>query len=584
MAESETAWRDALLALRIAATARHRIGGIHLRARAGPVRDRWLALLHDAMTGLPLVRFSPEVDEGRLLGDLDLSRTLAEGRPVLSEGLLARADGGAVVLAMAERAAPTLCGILAGAMDTGTARSPRMAAAGAAPARFVLVALDEGAEPDETLPPALADRLALRVDLSAVSWRMAEAKTAIPAPPARDPIAVGLSDAMLTALTTAAMQAGWTSLRAPLWLATVARHAAAMEDAAEVGPGHAATAIRLVFGPVAMAEAGEEPQDASEPDETPPPPPPPPDDTPDGEAPDPVELDPETLRDMLVAAEAMRTMTLPVLLPAQGAAGAGRGSGKAGAERRKARRGRPIGYTAHPPHPGARPDVLATLRAAAPWQRLRGRAPGDGRRGLTIRKSDFRYKRLRDRSETTVIFAVDASGSTALARLGEAKGAVELLLAECYIRRDSVAVIAFRGTEADVLLEPTRSLVRAKRALGRLPGGGPTPLASAMTAALELSARVLREGGTPLLVTMTDGNGNIALDGTADRARAREDARTLARHLAVQPMRRVMIDISARPRESARAFARDLHADYVALPRADAASVSSLVSTYMREG
>lgn len=587
MTESEQAWEDALLAIRVAAIARHRIGGIHVRARSGPARDAWVERFREALPDIPVLRFSPEVDEGRLLGDLDLSRTLAEGRPVMSEGLLTRAHGGAVMLAMAERAEPTLSGIVAGAMDTGSVTL----ATGTRPAQFLLIALDEGADETETVPLALDDRLGLRVDLATVSWRIAQGDVPVPEAGAVDPDTVTISDPMLGALAGAAVQAGWQSMRPALWLTMVARIVAAIDGKAEVAPDHATTALRLVFGPVAIAEETEAPAE-SRPDDAPPPdrpdvPPPPPEsdtpDPPDTEDPDPLELDSDMLQDMMVAAEAARSMQLPILLPAQAAGANARGSGKAGAKKDKARRGRPVGFTPTPPFPGARPHILATLRAAAPWQKLRAMEAGSESRGpgLDIRKSDFRYTRLRDRSETTVIFAVDASGSTALARLGEAKGAVEMLLAECYIRRDSVAVIAFRGTEADVLLEPTRSLVRAKRALGRLPGGGPTPLASAMARALEIATRVLRDGSTPLLVMMTDGNGNIALDGTADRAQSREDVAALSRRIAVQPMQKVMIDISARPRESARAFAAGLHADYVALPRADAGSVSRLVSSYM---
>jgi len=589
--EEESAWEDALLAIRVAAMARHRVGGIHLRARAGPVRDAWVERFRDAMPDdAPVVRFSPGVDEGRLLGDLDLTRTLAEGRPVMAEGLLTRAEGGAIFLAMAERAEPTLSGILAAAMDTGQV-SVRFSEP--QPARFLLVAFDEGADESENVPRALADRLGLRVDLSAVSWRIAAGDLAVPPGAARDPDDVTVSDAILTALATAAMQAGWQSMRSALWLSSVARIVATIEGAGAVEPGHAATAIRLVFGPVAMAEETEG-QHETQPDEddNPPPPPDQPDpaqadetDRSDDDTTDPLDLDPEALQDMLIAAQAMRQMQLPILLPAQSAGASGGASGKSGAMKNRARRGRPVGFTPQAPYPGARPHILATLRAAAPWQRIRAmeRGPDAPARRLDIRKSDFRYRRLRDRAETTVIFAVDASGSTALARLGEAKGAVEMLLAECYIRRDSVSVIAFRGTEADVLLEPTRSLVRAKRALGRLPGGGPTPLASAMEKALDLVLRVRREGGTPLLVMMTDGNGNIALDGTADRAQSREDVAAVSRHIASLGIRTVMIDISARPRESARAFAAGLHADYVALPRADAAAVSRLVSGYMKE-
>ena len=583
MSESEAAWEDALLAIRVAEIARHRIGGIHLRARAGPVRDIWLERFQETRPDASMIRFSPGVDEGRLLGDLDLSRTLAEGRPVLSEGLLSRANDGVIVLAMAERAEPSLCGIIAGAMDTGTIRPERSGTSGTTPARFTLVTFDEGADDTEGLPVALGDRLGLRVDLTNVSWRIAEGDCTVPGNARIDPDSVAISDDLLTALAMAAEQAGWQSMRSPIWLSMVSRIVAAIDGAQAVEPGHAASAIRLVFGPSMFSEAAEEsPEDAQ--DDTPPPPPPEPPDEGDEDTSDPADLDLELLKDMLVAAEAAKNMQLPILLPAQTAGASGRSSGKSGAHKNKARRGRPIGFTPHAPYPGAKPNILATLRAAAPWQVIRKREGGADapERRLDIRKSDFRYRRLKDRSETTVIFAVDASGSTAMARLGEAKGAVELLLSECYIRRDSVAVIAFRGTEADVLLEPTRSLVRAKRALGRLPGGGPTPLASAMAKSLELSTRVAREGQSPMLVMMTDGNGNVALDGSVDRVQSREEVAGLARQLAMQGMQVVMIDISARPRETARAFAASLHADYVALPRADAASVSRLVSAYMQ--
>ncbi|MDC6171477.1 VWA domain-containing protein, partial [Paucibacter sp. XJ19-41] len=123
-----------------------------------------------------------------------------------------------------------------------------------------------------------------------------------------------------------------------------------------------------------------------------------------------------------------------------------------------------------------------TMRAAIPWQRLRlvereqlglGASPAR----LLLRRDDFHIKRYRRPNETTTVFVVDASGSQALNRLAEAKGAVELLLADCYVRRDRVALIAFRGEGAEVLLAPTRSLVRARRSLSGLPGGGGTPLA-----------------------------------------------------------------------------------------------------------
>jgi len=145
----------------------------------------------------------------------------------------------------------------------------------------------------------------------------------------------------------------------------------------------------------------------------------------------------------------------------------GPSSGKSGAVRHQGRRGRPAGVRPGRPRSAGRLNLVETLRAAAPWQAIRrAAAPGGlGRRpaAVLVRPEDLRFTRYRQRTETTTIFVVDASGSSALHRFAEAKGAVELLLADCYVRRDQVAVIAFRGRTAEELLPPTRSLVRAKR-------------------------------------------------------------------------------------------------------------------------
>ena len=122
------------------------------------------------------------------------------------------------------------------------------------------------------------------------------------------------------------------------------------------------------------------------------------------------------------------------------------------ARRITALRGRPAGTARGELRPGNRLDLIATLRAAAPWQALRRRdgsartsaGASDRRRRIEIRREDFRVTRFTRRTPTTVIFAVDASGSSALHRLAETKGAVELLLAECYVRRDRVAQVIWR--------------------------------------------------------------------------------------------------------------------------------------------
>jgi magnesium chelatase subunit D len=254
----------------------------------------------------------------------------------------------------------------------------------------------------------------------------------------------------------------------------------------------------------------------------------------------------------------------------------GAGSG-AGQRKRGNRRGRPL--PSRPGHPDGRSriDIVATLRAAAPWQPLR-RSMAPGGHLLHIRPSDIRLRRYEDRSDRLLIFTVDASGSSAMARLAEAKGAVEILLAEAYARRDHVALVAFRGTTAELLLPPTRSLVQTKRRLTALPGGGGTPLAAGLRAAQETADHARRHGLTPSVVLLTDGRGNIALDGTANRAQAATDAEGVARRLGALGVSTLVVDTANRPQETLRSLSQALGGAYLALPRASAERLSEAVS------
>ncbi|WP_448502890.1 VWA domain-containing protein, partial [Sphingomonas sp.] len=227
-------------------------------------------------------------------------------------------------------------------------------------------------------------------------------------------------------------------------------------------------------------------------------------------------------------------------------------------------RGRPLGARAGVPRGGLRLALVDTLRAAAPWQKLRGR--DDAR--IRIRKPDLRVRRFESRAETTTIFAVDASGSSALARLGEAKGAVELMLAEAYVKRAEVALIAFRGQEAELLLPPTRSLTRARRALGDLPGGGGTPVAAGLVAARAQAEAARAKGRTPYIVVLSDGRANVGSGGT--RFGATAEAEAAAKRIAEDGHAAVFIDISVRPRAEGAALAHAMRARYLALPRGDA--------------
>jgi magnesium chelatase subunit D len=154
---------------------------------------------------------------------------------------------------------------------------------------------------------------------------------------------------------------------------------------------------------------------------------------------------------------------------------------------------------------------------------------------------------------------------------------VELLLADCYVRRDQVALISFRGKKAELLLPPTRSLVRAKRGLGGLPGGGGTPLAAAIDAAVQLADSVARRGDTPSIVFLTDGRANIARDGAPGRPAAEADALASARQLRAQRFAAVFVDTSAQPQTQGAQIAREMGAIYQPLPYANASTISDVI-------
>ncbi len=576
--------RDALHAARLFVTNPSLLGGMAIRAHAGPVRDAYIDFIQDALPkGAAFRKLPLHIHDERLLGGLDLSATLHQGRPVFSAGLLTEVDCGVLLVPMAERMSSALAGRIASTMDQGMIRVEREGLSVEAPARFGIILLDEHVGDDERVSEDLLDRLAFRVDLSDVSLREITDAMSLFDDGGACTASTGqtevVSDEITRALCGTALSLGILSIRAAIFARRVAALSAVGAGRYEATQEDAEIAARLVLAPQALTLPM--PPESTEPESPP-----------DQEDPPPTEpMDDDSAQDTAPSSDDMENLDDVVLEAARAAIPAGLlaqllsdqqrlrysgGSGKSGAQKKGSHRGRPLGSRQGLPRGQARLSVIDTLRAAAPWQTIRRRAQAASRR-LLIRPEDFRIKRFKDRSETTTIFVVDASGSSAIHRLAEAKGAVELLLADCYVRRDQVAVIAFRGQKAEVILPPTRSLVRAKRGLSGLPGGGGTPLATAIEASLDLALSIARKGETPVIVMLTDGKANIGRDGSPGREQAKTDAQAAAKMIATAGLPVMLIDTSPQPSEAAQEIAAIMHARYMPLPHAGAMQVSQVV-------
>jgi magnesium chelatase subunit D len=610
-------WAAALFALDPVA-----FGGLRLRGGAGPARDAWLAALRERLaTGTPWQRLPLAITDDRLLGGLDLVATLAARRSAAMPGLLAQCHGGVVVVPMAERLPRRVAVQLAAALDRREVALEREGFALVQPAAIAVLALDEALPDDEPLVPLLAERLAFDVALAepapagsgpgpgSGSDRRASAEPLLPPlPPAAamaaaraalrevvvPPRLVELLCGSAAVLGVDSARAGWFALHSTRAAAVLAGHREADEADAQL-------ALALVLAPRATrlpppADAAEpEAPEASEAE--------PPAEAESAAAPPPApELGADTERQVAAALAQLPPGLLASLTQATALRRRSAREGRSGALFSSQQRGRPLASRPGDPRRGARLSLIDTLRAAAPWQRLRAGdavaqagadmpAPAPAPTGrqaqahaggaaapqrLHLRPDDLRVVRRAQRSASVTLFLVDASGSAALHRLAEAKGAVELLLAESYARRDEVAVIAFRGQTAQLLLPPTRSLVRARRALAGLPGGGGTPLAAALDAAREQVALLVRRGATPSVVLLSDGRANVPRAGSAPgRAQAEADALAAARALAALPARCLVIDTAPQPGPAAGRIAEALRARYLPLPHARAEAVSA---------
>ena len=630
-------WNDAMTSLQLLQIDSHGWGGIWLRAPFGPVRELWLR--HLSETGLNTVKLPGNIDVERLLGGIDLSRTLQSGLLQMQTGLLQQADLGLVCISMAERFPTALIAPLTQAMDTQSLPPLKINnTESSVRTQFGVVALDESMADDPPMSPALAERLGLWFDLqdiapsdvSDVSLNTHSDDSSLDvmgiqiAPDALGRMKQSLphiqwTDEQVLAVCSTAQGLGIDSLRVPTLALRVACCHAALHARSHIADDDLAFAARRVLAPRATqlpapAEnaSDTEPQNSSDPSpeedqasteeqssiptDSP--------DTPDSpesamneddtsstdtsvedtntqdEAPSDLPSS-ENLQEMMIAA-ALASLPPDVLegLLTKPGRNLGNTSGRSGQFRSGTQRGRPLPPRTGRPGGHARLHILSTLRAAAPKQRLRGNTQ-QGR--VAIRSEDFHVHRYQQHSSSCLILALDASGSAALQRLAEAKGAVELLLQQSYARRDSVCIVSFKGAKAQLLLPMTRSLVRAKRAMMGLPGGGGTPLALALKMACEQATQLQRQGVTPILVVLSDGRANVNLQGLGGRAHAQADAQQWAAQWRQTGHRCLWIDTSLQPDTQVQNMAQTMGGSYLPMPQVQAQRMASAMENLRRQ-
>jgi len=581
--------------------------GIIIYSQQCPIRD---AFKHALTT-----RFSPlqlPVNTGftELYGGLDSTATLACGELVKHKGLLERSKKNGLLVSSVQNLPAYVSAILCSAIDANrsdTNKGQNLSRTTHYPK--VIIGIDDSLAQESGIHGSgLSERLALHIripDLSVLGL-MTDKNTSLdnieslfnahPVEPLKvDPAAVILTDKTLKEFTSLALQMGVSSMQPLLNTCRVARTLAALEERTVVSEEDALFAVQLAMAPHAMhtpqeSEQTEETQDSDTQNTD--------NETPDTAPPNAVDqpidendnstdkASNDAMPEKLIAAA---RATLPAHLLASLAQTQARRteSGRDKQATSISKSGRPIGILRPKGSvSGQRINIIETLKVAVPMQGFRrvesSQVQNNKAPKIQLRRDDIRVTRYRQSSRTTTVFVVDASGSSAMHRLAEAKGAVELLLAECYVRRDKVALITFRGTDATLDLPPTRSLTRAKRALQNLPGGGGTPLASGLHLAYRVLLSLTQDGEAPIGVFMTDAKANIALDGSASREHAAYDAEQQSQLLKTTSARLLFVDTAIRKGVQAQKLAQTMGANYLPLPRTGSQGLPEVISGLSR--
>jgi magnesium chelatase subunit D len=505
-----------------------------------------------------LVELPVGAAEDRVIGSLDLERALTEGVRAFEPGLLAAAHRGVLYVDEVNLLHDHLVDVLLDAAAMGRCYVEREGVSVSHAARFLLVGTMNPEEGE--LRPQLLDRFGLTVHVAATRepaeraevvrrglafeadptafaarWAAADAELAARIARARELVRhVELTDAELHRIASVCAAFGVDGLRADLVTARAAIAHAAWEGRTVVTEADVAQAARLSLphrrrrDPFDAPGLDESALEQALADGGPPEPEPPGGGAPTESAPDPVASEEGAAigagssdargseggsggEKVAGAGEPYRARVLTV---------PGLGEGVAG---RRSRAETPTGRTSGSRWPrGDRLGALhltGTLRAAAPYQRSRGR---DGA-GLVLRRGDLREAVREGREGNLVLFCVDASGSMAArARMTAVKGAVLSLLLDAYQRRDKVGLITFRGTDARLDLPPTSSVEAGAARLRSLPTGGRTPLAAGLLEARRVLAveRLRDPRRRPLLVVVTDGRATAGADPVGHARRA----------------------------------------------------------------